>query len=99
MMISVSLHHHNYQASVEETCADCQHHVRHAGHLTMQTVDFHECLLCQLYNLPYLEATALHLALYTCIILVVYAQPYDKCGNSVTGIHSPRAPPCSYCIF
>ena len=99
MLIIVSLHHHTHQASVEETCADCLHHVSHAGHLTMQTVDLHECLLCQLYNLPYLEATPLHLVLYNSIILAVYAYHCDKCRNRVPGIHSPRAPPCSYCIF
>ena len=72
MLMGVSLHHHEHQASVEETCADCLHHVHHAGHLTAQTVDFHECVLCLLHSLPYLMPSILHLAIAICIIHAVY---------------------------
>ena len=93
MLIGVSLHHHEHQVSVEETCADCQHHVHHAGHLTAQAVDFHECMLCQLHSLPYLMPTVLHPAITVCIIHAIYMVSPKMCSNRVIGIHSPRAPP------
>lgn len=94
MLMGVSLHHHEHQTSVEETCADCQHHVHHAGHLTAQTVDFHECVLCQLHSLPYLMPSVLHLAIAICVIHAAYMLSSEKYRNRVIGIHSPRAPPC-----
>lgn len=96
MLFSVSLHHHEHQASVEETCVDCQHHVHHAEHLTAQTVDFHECILCQLHSLPYLMPAILHLAVAIYIVHVVYMLSSEKCRNHAVGIHSPRAPPYLY---
>lgn len=98
MQISVSLHHHQLHTSVEETCADCLHHVHHAGHLTTQTVDFHECVLCQLHSLPYLVASVLHLAVAICIIHTVYVVSSEKCRNRASGLHSPRSPPYSLCF-
>ena len=93
MLLAVSLHHHDYQASVEETCADCQHHVHHAGHITAQTVELHECVLCQLHSLPYLMPAAVHLVIAICFIHTIYTLSTEKCQNRVIGIHSPRAPP------
>lgn len=96
MLFCVSLHRHEYRASVEETCADCLHHVHHAGHVTAQTINFHECILCQLHSLPYLMPSILHLAVAICVTHAVYMFLAEKCRNHVDGIYSPRAPPCLY---
>ncbi len=98
MQICVSLHHHELHTSVEETCADCLYHVHHAGHLTAHTVDFHECVLCQLHSLPYLMASVLHLAVAICIMHTVYVVSSEKCRNRISGLRSPRSPPYSLCF-
>ncbi len=98
MIFGVSLHNHGEQASVTETCAECQHHVHHAGHLTVQSVDFHECPLCQLHSVPYLMPSILHLAVVSCFILSGYAILCERCINDIIAVYSPRAPPCPYSV-
>ena len=98
MILCVSLHHHEYQIPVEETCLDCQHHVHHAGHVTTQTVDFHKCMLCQLHSLTYLVPAILHLAIAICVTHVVRVIFCEKHINGIVGINSPRAPPYSCCF-
>lgn len=94
MQYAISFHHHEYIAPQVETCSDCQHHVHHAGHFTAQAVHLHDCLLCQLHTLPAVLPSEVQAKVVCTTIDKAYTCDIVAWVNAISGVSSPRAPPC-----
>lgn len=60
MMLLSSLHIH-YTENANDDCEACVNH-HCTGHLAQQTVDIHQCVLCQFLTLPMAVAATLSIA-------------------------------------
>jgi len=88
-----AVHIHEQQASPYNTCAECINHVPHSGHISLNVLHTHDCVLCQFLTLPFMAAAALLLALLAYPVAVTpSARPFSLCG-SLRRAHTPRAPP------
>lgn len=95
MLFAVSLHRHpeTADAASEETCADCEHHVRHAGHLSATTVHLHHCVLCQLQSTPYVPGQTALWKAFVPSFRMVYLPYSSFITGSTHHAYATRAPP------
>lgn len=95
MLLAITFHHHSEaEGNASATyCYDCAHHIRHDGHLTAEHFYAHDCLLCQLHNLPYVVPTIVKIAVFMAIFHVTFSVicPFVKKRKGC--IFSTRAPP------
>lgn len=62
MMVMTVLHSHESTTSVA-ACADCDHHVAHAGHFSILGDHNCDCVLCQFTSIVFLGSTALGISI------------------------------------
>lgn len=58
MLLFSSLHVHQQTAS-QQDCTECVNHVPHGGHLSFNTLDVHDCVLCKFTSLSFLLVAGL----------------------------------------
>lgn len=94
-IVLVTTFHHHPEAEAPTTfyCYDCAHHINHEGHLTVNSSFDHDCVLCQLFRLPYVVPSIIKIAACAAIAYVVFcvACPFVKTREA--NILSTRAPP------
>lgn len=95
MTLAITFHHHaeGEGGAAESYCYDCAHHIRHDGHLTAGQGFMHECVLCQLHNLPYVVPVFTRIAVFLAMAHVAYALSCPFARTRRGDIHSTRAPP------
>lgn len=95
MMVLVSLHHHSYQ-EVATTCVQCENHLPHAGHFSVQPVSHGDCVVCQFITLPYLLPSAFVFCSFITLTTadVNWAPRYVPTVS--VGHHLSRAPPVTF---
>lgn len=95
LLLAVSFHHHSEAegANVVTTCQDCIRHIHHDGHLTAQTAFSHDCVLCQLQNLPYVTPNIIRIAVFMATAHIVYMMSCPFIKTHKGDILSTRAPP------
>ncbi|MBQ6210924.1 MAG: hypothetical protein IJK42_14330 [Prevotella sp.] len=67
MMALTTFHQHHYVMVDDEECVQCAHHLPHSGHISWQSADTHDCLVCQLSHTPYLTNDSPETATHTSI--------------------------------
>ncbi len=87
------LHTHQYAVSVEGGCYECTNHLPHGGHISLQAIHFHDCVLCQFVSLSFVAATTSVLAVARQVVTVLLYTQTPQCLSAVLQKHSPRAPP------
>lgn len=93
MMVAISLHIHDYNATNGVECEQCLHHVHHDGHFGAYADHIHDCVLCQFATLPFLAATTVLLA---ASVACSRAENVYLCENVRIGVYNvkqTRAPP------
>ena len=93
MMLMTSTHVHHAVDADDGVCSLCINHIHHSGHLSAQGTIVHDCLICQLYSLPYvLPVVAAFIAF---VLLTQRIRRQMLCSVSARCIYekSPRAPP------
>lgn len=72
MMLAITFHHHSEAEGVAASpyCYDCAHHIHHDGHLTATGIFYHDCALCQLYNMPYVVPTIVRIATFVVSLML-----------------------------
>lgn len=97
MMIAITFHHHGEAERADATihCQDCEHHVHHDGHLLALQHTMHDCVLCQLQNIPYLSPTLMLLAAPIVFHHITRKDICAKCKLLANDVESTRAPPYS----
>ena len=95
MMLTITFHHHSEAEGVAASpyCYDCAHHIHHDGHLTATGIFYHDCALCQLYNMPYVVPTIVRIATFVAIAHVVFYAVCPFVKTPEGSIYSTRAPP------
>ncbi len=88
-----SLHTHQYAVGVEGDCYECANHLPHGGHISLQTIHIHDCVLCQFVSLSFVAATTLVLAVARQVDIVLLFTQTPQCLSAAYRPHSPRAPP------
>lgn len=95
MLLLSSLHVHTAAPVMVGTCVDCVNHMPHAGHISLNTLDVHDCVLCQFTSLPFIVTVAV----VTAVAILTYAVvPSQQLANLLSVAGSPlipRAPPVS----
>ncbi len=93
MLLLSAIHVHHHETHDEDECVECVKHIPHAGHISSAQGFTHTCLLCQLFSLPYLSATAVVLFINLNLILAFKAEAAPFVRLRAKGIVNPRAPP------
>lgn len=97
IMLLASHHVHYYQQTTDDECAQCVSHQPHDGHFRTAQICMHDCVLCQLMQMPFVPSVAVVLSLG---LLVVYAFRRSDDSMLVTmakGSCQLRAPP--FCLM
>ena len=92
MILLSGLHRHDV-ANTAIDCADCAHHVHHSGHLTADSNNMDDCVLCQFLSLIYTPAAILLVVIPFSLIIqaIVCSVNLVPCK---TDLHrSTRSPP------
>ncbi len=92
MLLLSSLHVHEQASHSGASCTACvDHHC--GGHLDQQSMQLHDCVLCQFVSLPYLCAAATSAILFI-RKATAYIEPGNQlCPTAPVGINTCRAPP------
>lgn len=93
MLIVLSFHIHEGQASSACTCVDCVNHLPHTGHLSLNTDYSHDCVLCQFTTLPFVVAVAVTISIAVVYISFVVSSRPIFIQNASGRQLIPRAPP------
>lgn len=93
ILLFSSLHAHQYAVHVEGDCYECTNHLPHGGHISLQTIHIHDCVLCQFVTLSFVVAVAMALVTTVGAVPVDFITPSGQCLSVVLPYHSPRAPP------
>jgi hypothetical protein len=92
ILLLSSLHVHE-TTDVRIGCSDCVNHIAHQGHISLDTIHLHDCLLCQFTSLPFLGATTVVLAVVALRYFNIIVTPSAKLLSASYLHYSPRAPP------
>ena len=92
MLLLSSLHVHEY-VDVRSGCPDCINHIAHQGHISLDTIHLHDCLLCHFASISFLVAATVVLAPITQSCFNIIVEPSAKLRFATYRHHSPRAPP------
>ncbi len=87
------MHTHQYAVSVESGCYECTNHLPHGGHISLQAIHIHDCVLCQFVSLSFVAAMTLVLVVARQVDTVLLSTQTPQCLSAVYRPHSPRAPP------
>lgn len=93
MMIIISTHIHQTVSGGNVVCQLCINHIHHAGHLSTQGTSFHDCLICQLYGLPYVTPAATVLTVFVLLTTMTLRPLRSVVILRSFNTYSPRAPP------
>ena len=93
MLLLSSLHVHTATPVAVGTCVDCVNHMPHAGHISLNTLDVHDCVLCQFTSLPFIVAVAVVAAVAAWAYAVVTSLPLARLLSAADSPLIPRAPP------
>jgi hypothetical protein len=93
MILLSGLHCHEAVSDVAADCVECAHHMHHSGHFTVAKVSIHDCLLCQMCQIPYLYATDIVLSFSNQLVYAFYGEQSQTLITRTEGIIQPRAPP------
>ncbi len=93
MLLLSFAHVHPAVVSSYDTCSECVDHEPHSGHLSLNIIHSHDCVLCQFTTLPYMAAVLTLLGL----LPVVGAAVLSVCPSTVLAVvlrtPSLRGPP------
>ena len=92
ILLLSSLHDHEY-VDVSSGCPDCINHTAHQGHISLDTIHLHDCLLCQFTSIPFVGAATVVLAAISLSVFNTVVEPSAKLQFAAYHPHSPRAPP------
>ncbi len=94
MMLAVTFHHHTEEeGDAISYCYDCAHHIHHDGHITAGSSFTHDCLLCQLHNLPYVVPTIIKIAAFIAIVHIAFVVSCSFVKTREGNIYTTRGPP------
>lgn len=93
MMAFTTFHRHHYEVADDVECVQCAHHQPHSGHISWQTVDTHNCLVCQLNQTPYLYIETTEAVLFTTVVSQKTFYRQEDFPLAQTQNHFLRAPP------
>jgi len=92
-LVVVSVHTHEPIDIPDYECEQCAHHNCHTGHLIEFQLNAHDCLLCQLCQLPFMQAFAVLVIAGILLIKQLYLATiqinFSSRFNTILG----RAPP------
>ena len=92
IMILSSIHVHE-DISAGISCSDCINNIPHQGHISLDSVHLHDCLLCQFASLPFVVSAFVLISIIPCGNVITYVEPSAKLLFATCRHHSPRAPP------
>ena len=95
MVLLSSLHIHDV-APASDGCSACVNHIPHQGHISLDTVHLHDCLLCHFASLPFVAAVAISLTAIPQGPDTAFVQPSGQLQFAASRLYFPRAPPCLY---
>lgn len=100
MMIVVTFHQHSETLDTVATieCKDCQHHVRHDGHLLALQHSMHDCALCQWQSNPYLLPSLVCFIAFVGLIFIIHTLICPKCKQPKNDVRNTRSPPYNYAL-
>lgn len=78
---------------MEGECYECANHLRHSGHISLQTASLHDCVLCQFVTLSFVAVVAVVLLMAVQAPAVVIVSPTAYCPSTLRRQNTPRAPP------
>lgn len=93
MLLLSFTHVHQTIASSYDTCLECVNHVRHEGHLSLNIVYTHDCVVCQFLTLSFLAAFLMIVGLQLTVSIVVAPVCSFVLLSAGRQIPSLRAPP------
>ena len=93
MVLLSSLHVHYEQNAVDTTCEQCECHVQHTGHLTVEKASVDDCVLCRFLGQDFVTAMGVVMMLMLSLVVVqsIFISS-SHCQKCVTGIYR-RGPP------
>jgi len=91
-LVAASLHTHSV-AGAEDTCMECVAHTPHAGHLSVDTSHFGDCLLCQFCSLSYLVGFAAAVVVPVVLRRAAVCEVHRSWKNSPALGLASRGPP------
>jgi len=93
MLLTASLHRHDYGGGGEGVCYECLHHLRHAGHIHAFGVSTSDCVLCQFLSLTFIAAATVALIVPGFRLRTMLRRDAASVPAPVAGRILPRAPP------
>ena len=88
-----TLHTHPQTEANEVECAQCLHHLPHAGHLVAGNGEMGECVLCHFLSLPAMAAPLVVLLGFVPCSRSVRAFLQQRAASAYINLSKSRAPP------
>ncbi len=93
MLILSSVHVHQYGREAEDDCQMCMHHKVHNGHLSKAELTMHDCVLCQIFHLTFLNPSPTPTVAPSAGICLLPCEQNQTVVSRTAATTSPRAPP------
>lgn len=93
MIALTALHVHHAEAAPDTECVDCLHHMPHSGHLSVQTTNLDDCVLCQFAGLNFVLAAVVLLPVFVNVHRAGVTRPVLQHLVGYSGLYDSRAPP------